>query len=73
MSCDNCGNKSYDPSVKNSECQQCGFKIIPSKDLEPMDLVYCGGCGCHFVSENCIHPLSMKTVVKHKVVEKKEE
>ena len=73
MSCPNCGSKSYDQSVKKPECQQCGFTKPEVRELEAMDLLYCSGCGCHLMTAECIHPSNMKTVVKHKVVEKKEQ
>lgn len=43
--CPNCGAKGWSDK-KDHECEKCGFKKTESKQLPPIQLIYCSECGC---------------------------
>jgi NMD protein affecting ribosome stability and mRNA decay len=61
--CPNCGRKGWEEK-KDYECRKCGFKKTDTKELPPIHLIYCDGCGCT-LSDFCErHPLEKQRLVK---------
>jgi len=46
--CPNCPSKSY--SEKAKVCDSCGYKDIPTTNLDAATLVYCDECGCTYMN-----------------------
>lgn len=62
--CPNCGSHNYNPK---DNCPKCGY--LPSADvkLEEANLIFCSGCGCHYLIVNsppCVHDKSHWQKVK---------
>ena len=62
--CPNCGCKGFEHDKKDYECRKCGFHKIESKELPPLALTYCDGCGCT-LSDACeLHPPEKQRRIK---------
>lgn len=62
--CPNCGANGFDLKKKDAECRECGFHNIETKELPPIDMIYCEGCGCHYSQKCSLHPESRQKPVK---------
>jgi hypothetical protein len=54
--CPNCGAKGWDDKKKDYECEKCGYHKVESKELPPIDLIFCEGCGCTRSEACTLHP-----------------
>jgi hypothetical protein len=68
--CPNCGKKSrYSEDKADSECENCGYKQIPTTKLDVANVVYCDLCGCNYLIMCAIHEKKYQHSIVPKVVE----
>jgi NMD protein affecting ribosome stability and mRNA decay len=47
--CPNCGARHFS---EKEPCKKCGYKVVESKELPEITLMYCRDCGCTY-SDGC--------------------
>lgn len=62
-SCQNCGADGFQ-KTKGYECKGCGFRIIETKEMPTVQLVYCEGCGCQYLAACPNHDKERQKPVK---------
>lgn len=62
--CPNCGAKGWDPKAKHPECDHCGYKIVETKKLDDITLMFCHDCGCTHSNVCGLHPIEHQEKVK---------